>query len=155
MKNILILSFLFFSSCGVQAPSGIPRLFPPGALKVTYSTAGTGTYTIMFEGLNPEDVFSGYNLYYTVNESSAVIGSGTKIVRTSIAATDPTFSISRPFFNVSNFTFELNINNAASNNIFHGLGATPATIWWFVRAYSRSENRESPYSLAVLTVVDP
>ncbi|MGL5722279.1 MAG: hypothetical protein ACRCY4_07765 [Brevinema sp.] len=158
MKNIIIFSFLLLSSCGIQAPQAIPRLFPPGAVTAVYSTAGTGAYTITFEGLNPETIFSGYNLYYTTNQPSAVIGVGTKLVLNGQTSTDPSIQINAPFFTVSRFEVILNNNNAStSNNIFHSgvPAANPSTIYWFIRAYSRSENRESPYSLPVLTVVDP
>ena len=156
MKNICIISFLLLSACGIQAPTAIKRLFPAGAVRVTYSTVGTGTYTVTFQGLNPEDFFSGYNLYYTDNSTAAAIGSGTKVIRTSAASTDPTIPIGDPFNNVTTFSFTMT-DSSVTNKIFHSgvPSATPSTFHWFIRAYSVSEALESPYSLSVQTVVDP
>ncbi|MGL5721693.1 MAG: hypothetical protein ACRCY4_04760, partial [Brevinema sp.] len=98
MKNIILFSFLLFSACGIQAPQAIPRLYPPGALSVQFSSAGgANIYTVTFEGLNSETNFSGYNLYYTADEAAARIGSGTKVVRVSMTTADPTFAIANPF----------------------------------------------------------
>ena len=152
MKKFIILSFLFLSACGIQAPSAIKRLFPPGAVKIVFNS-GTSSYTITFQGLNPETFFSGYNLYYTTNSAAAAIGSGTKVVRINTSSTDPTFVVNSPFFTVSNFTFTLDNNNTITNNIF-GSGTpiiSPFSFHWFIRAYSVSEALESPYSLTVQT----
>ena len=157
MKNTIIFSLLLLSACGIQAPSAIKRLFPPGDISVVYDSSGTGKYTITFQGLNPEDFFSGYNLYFTDSPSAAAIGSGTKIVPSNKARTDPTFTINGPFLSVSNFTFTLLNNSTITNVIFHSgvPAATPSSFYWFVRAYSTSEALESPYSLAVRTVTIP
>lgn len=154
MKKLLLLLFLPLSSCGIEGPSSTISLFAPNGLRVTY-TQSTKTYTVMFDALNPESGFSGYNLYYTRDLATAEIGQGERVIlKGTVASTlDPTFTINRPFFTVQTFTFPLNEDKMP--DVFFDAAFTPSDFYFILRSYDRSAARESVSSLYFRTIVVP
>lgn len=149
MKKYLLFLF-FLSSCGLEVPQSAPRLFPPNGLKVSSTLSDGGKYKIDFQGLNPESDFSGYNLYYTSSEADATLGVGKKVsvISNTNRTLEPTFSVSPPFNKASNFTYTLRRDNDLADDPFFKPSEMP-TFHFFVRAYSRTRNFESPSSIAV------
>ena len=147
MKKLLTIIFLFFSSCGIEVPQPVPRLYSPNGLIVenVFNSDGdpTAVLRVTWHGLNPELEFSGYNIYYTDNDADATAFKGTKILcrnfnpRQSTLVVLQPFNISRPFsYDVKKFyyeTGELFINNKQ--------------YWFFVTAFNQVRNLESPPSM--------
>lgn len=146
MKKTILFGLLLAASCGIEGPTSTISLYPPGALNVYYNS-GTQEYTVMFQGLNPETGFSGYNLYYTTNLGTANLGQGQKVsLKTNLNTNlDPTFAVNPPFATVSNFRYTLNRDQLPAT--FFDPTVSAYSFYFILRAYDRSAARESVSSL--------
>ena len=155
MKNISLCFLFLLSSCGIQGPSSTIALYPPNGLMVTYSNSRR-EYTVTFQALNPEENFSGYNLYYTTSLASAELGQGQKVVLKSaiINDRDPTFIVNQPFDTVQTFTYVLN-EDKMPNNFFYFTTTQASDYRFVVRSYDRAAARESVSSRYYRTYVPP
>ena len=148
MKKLLVAFFLFFSSCGLEVPQPIPRLYAPNGVLVKNLFSSTGapsaTVEVTWYGLNPEQEFSGYNIYYTDNEADATAFRGAKILcrnfnpRQASLIVSPPFNISRPFsYKIKKYYYGLNSE----------LFTDGTQYWFFVTAFNQVRNLESPPSM--------
>lgn len=147
MKKSLIIIFLFFSSCGIEVPQPIPRLYAPNGVQVfNAATAGgsAATVRITWYGLNPELEFSGYNIYFTDDINSAASYKGVKILCRNFNPRQASFVVPRPF-NVSRpFSYDVKKFYYSSNTELFKNGTT---YWFFVTAFNQVRNLESPPSV--------
>ena len=141
-RMIGIFFLLFLSSCGIEVAQSISRLYAPNGVKVT--ATGGGDFTVTWYGLNPESGFSGYNIYYTDNDSDALNYRGLKIYsKTGGSSRDATLSVTLPFNTTKFFTHTFNKDNGTQKLPF----TAGITYYFFVRAYNKTRNLESPPSL--------
>ncbi|MGL4561245.1 MAG: hypothetical protein ACRCV0_03015 [Brevinema sp.] len=134
--------FLLLSSCGIETPQGLPKLFTPnGVLIKEGSETPSRTLTICWTGLNPEDDFTGYNIYYTRDKNSALSLNGRRLPNISGGnSTDSTFLVSFPVFTARKFTFLL--NRDLYRDGFEDLKAS-GPIFIYIKAHSQTRAFES------------
>ncbi|MGL5955865.1 MAG: hypothetical protein ACRC0X_04575 [Brevinema sp.] len=146
-KTPIILFLYFFSSCGLEVPQPIPRLYSPNGIRVENVRSGTGvpasTIRVRWYGINPEEGFSGYNIYYTDNFANALNYKGTKILCLSFNPKQATLPIRPPFNVVREFSFDVTKFYYANQGELFTQGKE---YWFFVTAYNQVRNLESPPS---------
>lgn len=73
MKKYFLFLFVFSSlfilfSCGIQVYEEVPSLAAPGGVEVELTNVGgKDAFNVIFHGLNVEEYFSGYNVYFCSN----------------------------------------------------------------------------------------
>lgn len=149
MPNKLIGIFVFLSGCGIEVAQPTPRLFAPNGVTVeNVINPATGKteekFLIKWYGVNPEEMFSGYNIYYTTNEVDAIAYKGIKILCTNFNKLQPSLVVKPPFNVVRQFSVEVKSAYYA-NGTFLFTNLRP--YWFYVKAYSVVRDIESPPSL--------
>lgn len=144
-KIIFILTlFLSFSKCGLEVPQPIPRLYPPNGVRVFNAGAGKpSTVRLTWYGVNPEQQFSGYNIYYTDDIANATSYNGTKILCLQFNPSQATLPV-HPFNVAKKFTFDITKFYYANQGELFTEGKE---YWFYVKAYNQIRNIESPPSL--------
>ncbi|MGL4394268.1 MAG: hypothetical protein ACRCS8_03485 [Brevinema sp.] len=144
-RIFLILFFLGFSSCGIETPQALPKLFAPnGVVILEGENTPSRTITVSWFGSNPEEHFSGYNIYYATDRNDALNLRGRRIPNSAVNSTDATYIVTLPFYNVQEFNFVFNRDNHGSV-IQNDLRNAP-TVYIWVRAYSKIQGIESEAS---------
>lgn len=146
MQIHLVLIFLFLNSCGIELPQPKTRLYAPNGLIVKNSKSGgvpAATLVLTWYGLNPEEDFSGYNIYFTNNITDATAYKGTKILSKNFNPKQATLPVMPPFTVARQFTFDI--------KKYYYAGGKPLfeqnrEYWFFVKAFSVVKNIESPAS---------
>lgn len=142
-KLLLIFLFSFFSHCGIEVPQPIPRLYSPNGVQASNAGNPPSTVRLTWFGVNPEEGFSGYNIYYTDNIANAESYRGTKILclnfnpRQATVPIRPPFNLARQFsFNITKFYY------ANQGELF----TEGKEYWFYVTAFNQVRNIESPPS---------
>ena len=147
MKKLLIIIFLFFSSCGIEVPQPIPRLYAPNGVQVLNASAVTGvpasTLRVTWYGLNPELEFSGYNIYFTDNIGDATANKGIKILCKNFNPRQASFVVPRPFNVSRSFSYDITKFYYNTGELF----TAGKEYWFFVTAFNQVRNLESPPSM--------
>ncbi|MGL4366979.1 MAG: hypothetical protein ACRCTQ_01655 [Brevinemataceae bacterium] len=151
-KNIFLTTFILplLTFCGIEVAQPIPRLYAPNGLIVESGRNAAGEPTAQFvltwQGLNPEEEFSGYNIYYANTRVDAMAYRGKKLLNDKLAfdRLQPTLVVRRPFTVASNFTFVIHKYYYSANE---QLFTNNMDYWFFIKAYNLVRNIESPPSL--------
>ena len=147
MKKSLIIIFLFFSSCGIEVPQPIPRLYAPNGVQVFNAASEAGvpaaTVRITWYGLNPELEFSGYNIYFTDNIADANALKGVKILCKNFNPRQASFVVSPPFDVSKSFSYDVTKFYYNTGELF----INGKEYWFFVTAFNQLRNLESPPSM--------
>lgn len=145
-KLILIISF-FFSACGIEVPQPIPRLYAPNGLVVKNVQDGgipASTFRLTWWGVNPEEGFVGYNIYYATNSADASsYKNGTRILCTNFNPKQATVVVKPPFNQAKQFTYDIKKFYYANKA---DLFTNGYTYWFWITAYNSVRNLESPPS---------
>ena len=147
MKKLLIVIFLFFSSCGIEVPQPVPRLYTPNGVQVLNASKITGvpaaTVRVTWYGLNPEEGFSGYNIYFTDNIADANALKGIKILCKNFNPRQASFVVSPPFNVSRSFSYDITKFYYNDGELF----TNGKQYWFFVTAFNQVRNLESPPSM--------
>ncbi|MGL4389103.1 MAG: hypothetical protein ACRCTJ_06905 [Brevinema sp.] len=145
MKKTLLLSiYMLINSCGIETPQGLPKLFTPNGVVILEGSKSSQNLTICWYGLNPENEFSGYNIYYAKTKNDALNLRGRKLPNISGGNTqDPSIIVNFPFFEARKFSF-LFERNKYNSVIQDDLRGSPVFIW--ITAFSKTRQIESEAS---------
>ncbi len=142
MKRYSLFLFLLLSHCGLEVPQAIPRLYSPNGVKV--NNIGYSTVRVEWCGVNPEEEFSGYNIYYTDNITDATAFIGTKILCVNFNPKQASLPVKPPFNYAKEFSHDITKYYYATNNSV--LFTQGKEYWFFVTAYNQTRDLESPPS---------
>ncbi len=146
MKKFLILTFIFFSSCGIEVPQPIPRLYSPNgaqARNVFANGVPQAIIQLTWYGVNPEEGFSGYNIYFTDNEADATAFKGTKLLCKNFNPRQATLVVPQPFNKSRPFSFNIKKFYYNQGELF----TQGSQYWFFITAFNQVRNLESPPSM--------
>jgi len=147
MKNLILLFFLF-TACGIEVPQPIPRLYAPNGLIVENSKSSSGippsTFQLTWWGVNPEEGFSGYNIYYVTNHADAsAYRNGTRILCINFNPQQATLVVKPPFNRSRLFSYNIKKFYYANQGELFTQGKE---YWFWITAYNNVRNLESPAS---------
>ncbi len=141
MKKYYLFLLLFLSYCGLEVPQAIPRLYAPNGVSVENN--GYSEVQVTWWGINPEEEFSGYNIYYTDNITDAYSFTGTKILCINFNPKEPTSPVKPPFNVAREFSYNINKYYYSDGSALFTQGKE---YWFFVKAYNFNRDLESPAS---------
>lgn len=142
-KNQLFILFIILTNCGIEVPQPIPRLYSPNGVQVQNAGNPPSTIRVTWFGVNPEEEFSGYNIYYTDEITIAESYNGTKILCPNFNPIQATLPIRPPFNIARKFSFDITKFYYANQGELFKEGKE---YWFYVKAYNQLRNIESPPS---------